>query len=62
MSSRTKGRSCEGKQRHHTRQQAMAHLWSFVNKFGAAPVQVGVYRCRHCGFWHLGHQPGRRRR
>jgi hypothetical protein len=58
---RTKGRSCAGKQRHATRAEAEAHRRSLIVG-GAHPSRIVVYPCNHCdGGFHVGHK-GRKRR
>lgn len=57
----TKTRGCGSKVRHVTRKKALAHLWRLVRR-GAFLPWLNVYRCRHCGSWHVGHRPGRRSR
>lgn len=58
---KTKNRGCNGKVRHETRAEAKAHLWSMVRR-GAFVLWLNVYRCKHCGHFHVGHRPGRRSR
>jgi hypothetical protein len=51
-------RSCGYKQKHWTIQRAGAHLDSIRRRFGARTDRLTVYRCRHCGAWHVGrHKP-----
>jgi hypothetical protein len=49
-------RSCGYKQKHWTIQSAGAHLDSIRRRFGRDSGQLTVYRCRHCGAWHVGRQ------
>ena len=42
--------SCTGKVRHSKRYGAISHL----KKLGHA--QMGLYECRFCKGWHIGHQ------
>ena len=52
---RTKGRSCTGKRRHDTREQAADHI-AELEAVGA--VRLNAYQCKHCdGGWHIGHLP-----
>ena len=45
-----RAKSCAGKVRHKTRFGAIAHLKSLGH------AQMGLYECRHCKGWHIGHQ------
>lgn len=56
----TKNRECIGKQRHETKTEAANHLWSLV-RAGTRRSAMSVYRCPHCGSWHVGHTKRRRR-
>lgn len=56
MSTR-KRRSCRHKHAHPTRQDAHAALASLIAR-GASPYYMHVYKCRHCGGWHVGHRLG----
>jgi len=48
-------RSCGYKQKHWTIQSAGAHLDSIRRRFGTRTDRhLTVYRCRHCGAWHVG--------
>ena len=47
-------RSCGYKQKHWTVQSAGAHLDSIRRRFGPRTPRLTVYRCRHCGAWHVG--------
>lgn len=51
----SKARECGAKQRHDTKAAAEAHVWSLV-KAGTRRSRMQVYRCRHCGAWHVGHK------
>jgi hypothetical protein len=58
---RTKGRSCTGKQRHATDASARAHRRRLISE-GADPDRITVYGpCRFCGCWHVGHIKWRRK-
>jgi hypothetical protein len=57
----TKGRSCEGKQRHDTKQQAEEHRLSLI-RAGAFHKAINAWRCAFCDGWHVGHKAGSRRR
>lgn len=50
----TRRRACTGKKSHSRRQDADAHRNRLIEQ-GAAPDGIRVYRCRHCGFLHIGH-------
>lgn len=60
MTTPTKTRSCTGKRRHPTKGAAQAALRTYIEQ-GASPGSMHVYRCRHCGGYHVGHL-GRRAR
>jgi hypothetical protein len=47
-------RSCGYKQKHWTIQSAGAHIDSIRRR--PRTDRLTVYRCRHCGAWHLGRQ------
>lgn len=55
-----KGRGCEGKKRHNTREAAEGAIWSLVRRRGAIAGQYNAYECGHCGAWHHGHKPNSR--
>lgn len=57
----TKGRSCDGKKRHDTREGAKIQFWRLVNTTGTARNRICVYPCGHCGGWHIGHKQKPRR-
>lgn len=42
-----------GKIRHATEGAAYAHLRSLEHDRGE--IRLNVYRCAHCGCWHVGH-------
>ena len=50
-------RSRKGKVRHETEQFARIGLFKTVQ--AGAKGLLGVYRCRFCGGWHVGHVPGK---
>jgi hypothetical protein len=54
MSSRRRLRrkACEGKMRHETQAQAVAHAIHLYRKTGE---QMQSYHCRFCRRWHVGH-------
>jgi len=56
----TKNRMCEGKHRHPTRAEALAHIGSLVRR-GAHGGRLNAYKCPHCDGFHVGHRPRRRR-
>jgi len=47
-------RSCGYKQKHWTIRKAGAHLDAIRRRFGSRSASLVVYRCGHCGAWHLG--------
>ncbi len=50
-------RSCGYKQKHWTIRSAAAHLDSIRRRFGPrTDRRLTVYRCHHCGAWHVGRQ------
>ncbi|MGD9530589.1 MAG: hypothetical protein AB7G36_10040 [Candidatus Nanopelagicales bacterium] len=51
----TKGRACTGKRRFETRAGAADVLARMRRQKHAGPL-MGVYACRHCGGFHLGHK------
>lgn len=56
----SRARECGSKQRHPDRGAALRHFQSLV-RYGTAPGRMSVYRCPHCGAWHVGHRKRRRR-
>lgn len=63
---RTKARSCTGKMRHDTPEQAYAHINRMVEKKGAKRNTLFVYptppkACKWCHGWHVGHTNVRNR-
>jgi hypothetical protein len=57
MSTRSKGRGCDGKKRHDDKDQAVGQIWSLARHRGAVPSRYQAYSCKHCGGWHVGHRP-----
>lgn len=57
----TKGRACTGKVRHLTKGAAEAEKRRLVREEGYHPGRIETYHCRHCGHFHVGHKPRRRR-
>lgn len=59
----TKARECGTKFRHDSKAGADAQAASLHRNRAATPATAHVYRCPHCGGWHVGHrkQRGRRR-
>lgn len=53
-----KRRSCKHKRAHKTREEANAALASVIRNRHASPYYMHVYKCRHCGAWHVGHKLG----
>lgn len=48
-------RTCGYKQKHWSYQKAVSHRNSIYLRFGARlSVPLNVYRCHHCGAWHVG--------
>lgn len=54
---RLRRKACEGKNKHATREAASVEL-----KLRPRDVRtsLGIYRCRHCSHWHIGHRRGSR--
>jgi rubrerythrin len=48
--------------RHKTREAAIAHKRNLLRATGDSGWSRKVYRCRVCGFWHVGRSGARRRR
>lgn len=46
--------SCERKMRHNTRDEAREALAAMVRHGRAADGFLNVYRCGHCGCFHIG--------
>jgi hypothetical protein len=56
----TKRQACEGKVRHASKREAVAHVRRKI-RLGALASTLRVYRCDHCGGYHVGHyRPGKR--
>jgi hypothetical protein len=53
---RSKLSECGSKQRHADKPTALAHRAAMI-RAGTAMWRIHVYRCRHCGAWHVGHKP-----
>jgi hypothetical protein len=51
----TKRRECGTKQRHPTKADARAQLWSLI-RGGSPPRSLSIYHCRFCHAWHVGHR------
>lgn len=51
---RTKGRSCEGKKQFTSKVAAKKQIDSMY-KGKVAVTRLVAYRCKFCGFWHVGH-------
>lgn len=51
-------RDCRGKRKHPDRQSAIAARESLIRKRFAFRDTMRVYKCPHCGAWHLGHRRG----
>lgn len=54
---RTPARGCQRKKAHETKDQARAHLERLIRN-GAARTALEIYRCKHCGSYHVGHRLG----
>jgi hypothetical protein len=50
------------KVRHKSREAAERHKRSLMRWTGQPSRSLAVYECKICGFWHVGHRGGRRRR
>ena len=50
-----KGRSCTGKRKFETKSEAEKVLWAMRRQKVAGPL-MGVYKCKHCDGFHLGHK------
>lgn len=56
--------SCAGKQRHPSREAALAAATMLAGRTGASFQRMQAYRCRHCWFdadqkiraWHFGNR------
>lgn len=59
MKKRSKARSCVGKRRHKTEEQAQAHIRHLVKALGAFAGRYHSYLCPHCGGIHVGHHTGK---
>lgn len=65
MASRRRKRrdECAGKVRHAERGHAFAAMRKTVSKMIIGRHDaMSVYRCPHCGGWHVGHRPTAQRR
>lgn len=51
-----KSEQCAGKRQHADKQAAESHVHALA-RAGAAFKRLRCYRCRFCGFWHVGHKP-----
>lgn len=56
MATRTRARSCDGKQRHKDKATALRHIGNLA-RTGANPRRFQAYRCMWCDGWHVGHRP-----
>lgn len=45
--------SCSGKKAYHSRAEAKDPLWAMRRRFPKLAFEI--YKCRICGFWHIGH-------
>lgn len=60
MITRTKGRSCTGKQRYASKKAALAKIRGMVRAKQAIPGWWQSYSCKFCGGYHIGHRGVRR--
>jgi hypothetical protein len=51
----TKGRSCDGKLPHPTKDAAEDEVRRLIARGGSR--RIAAYRCKWCGGWHIGHTP-----
>ena len=54
--------ACRGKQRFNTPAEANAVLHDMNRRHGREKVSRNVFRCPHCGGWHLTHAKRRAER
>lgn len=54
MDDMTRAFACIGKARHETPKAAAVHLKRRDGK------RMNVYKCKYCGFYHIGHKPQRK--
>ncbi|WP_214103194.1 hypothetical protein [Acrocarpospora catenulata] len=54
MKTGTKNRACVGKKRNKDRAAAEAQIEREVTR-GTSRDRLIIYRCDHCGHWHVGH-------
>jgi len=59
--SQSRSRSCRGKRRYETREQAVQYATWRMRTTGATRKDTDVYKCRYCGGFHVGHRPRKRR-
>lgn len=61
MSSKRKIRrkSCDGKQKHESRNDAVNHKMTLVRKGIPIGAKLWVYLCSFCSRWHVGHPPAK---
>lgn len=52
----TESRECGTKIRHDSRRGAVIHRRALIRIKGASGALLSVYRCRHCGSWHVGNR------
>ncbi len=53
---RNRGRPCWRKEKHASKGAAEAHLRSLAKRGKLKDKDtVNVYKCPHCGSWHVGH-------
>lgn len=51
---RQRRKMCLGKARHETFENALKAMHASARVFG---VELRPYKCEHCPFWHIGHNP-----
>lgn len=55
------GGLCRRKRAYDTQKWAERVLAGMVRR-GSYAATLNAYQCKRCGSWHIGHQPGARRR
>ena len=54
---RLRRKQCEGKAQHKSNDFALVELQRLRKK--GVDGQFNIYKCTHCGFFHIGHATGR---
>jgi hypothetical protein len=53
---RNRSQTCRRKRRHKNRKAAYSHLRELLRSDDVIEPQIlKIYRCKECGFYHLGH-------